>query len=326
MAPQKSLPPVVGKSAFFKLQISQMSAFLKLSDRILMFRLFNQVVCQDKGFPCVHWLAIIVHLYADVNEGQLGHRHRRQCTPMIWGKVLPICHTPTDGTFFNGTDNTELLLLSNDELSKPTSWQSFLSKFGSGQLVRIFKCDAVHARLVICFLLPFVFKGRALGHARCPNRLFYFQGVCQGGGAGRRSLIRYHDTRRDVFDWRRCGLFVGRRAVFGDFFVRRRLCLLLEGGPSSIGSDLNARLTFLHKAFLFIITCWPANAAIALSTALRHNFPLMCCCFFMIKSSTTRSIAQRTTLDPVIQLLSVGSIKRAHSVVGSLCVVYFVCL
>ena len=70
VAPQKSQPPVLGKSAFFKLQISQISAFLKQSDRMLMFRFFNQVVCQDKGFPYVNWLTNIAHLYEDVNEGQ----------------------------------------------------------------------------------------------------------------------------------------------------------------------------------------------------------------------------------------------------------------
>ena len=89
MAPQKTQPLVLGKSAVLKLQISQMCGFLKLSDRILMFRLFNQVVCQIKGFPYVHWLADLVHLHADLNEGQLGHRHRRQCTPMFWGEALP---------------------------------------------------------------------------------------------------------------------------------------------------------------------------------------------------------------------------------------------
>ena len=51
--------------------------------------LFNQVVCQDKGFPYVQWLANIAHLYADFDEGQLGHRHRRQCAPMFWGEALP---------------------------------------------------------------------------------------------------------------------------------------------------------------------------------------------------------------------------------------------
>ena len=62
--------------------------------------------------------------------------------PQCFGvcKALPISHTQTDGTFFDGTDNTELLLLSNDELSKPTSWQSFPSKFDS---VNLFEYSSV---------------------------------------------------------------------------------------------------------------------------------------------------------------------------------------
>ena len=77
----------------------------------------------------------LVHLNADRYEGQLGHRHRRQCTPMFWLKALPICYTSTDSFFIDGTDNTELLLLCSDEVSKPTFWQSVPSKYGSGQLV-----------------------------------------------------------------------------------------------------------------------------------------------------------------------------------------------
>ena len=88
-----------------------MSGFLKLSDRILMFRLFNQVVHQVKGFPYVHWLAVLAHLYADRNDGQLGHRHRRQRTLMFSGKALPTSYTRADSTCTDGTGNAELLLL-----------------------------------------------------------------------------------------------------------------------------------------------------------------------------------------------------------------------
>ena len=70
------------------------------------------------------------------------------------------------------------------------------------------------------------------------------------------------------------GEFSSGTSLSGESFV-----FLLEGGPSSIGSNLEARATFLHKVFLFIFTFWPANAVIALSTALRHKTPFMC--FFL---------------------------------------------
>ena len=110
----------------------------------------------------------------------------------------------------------------------------------------------------------------------------------------------------------------------GAYLSGEGFAFLLEGGPSSIGLDLNARVTFLHKVFLFIITCWPANAATALSTALRRNFSINVLLF--LYDQIFNHQVDRTTLDPVIQLIGVGSIKRAHSVVSSLCVVYFVCL